>query len=337
MAVDFELTSAQKKLKGKAREFAREVLRPAAERADALPDPQEAFVAMKPVYEQARGRLLDDVPPAAYGGGGARPSTSSSRSRSSVRSTPASRPSSWSTASRSCRSPVRHRGTARDWLGAPPRLRGDFLGRMGRQRARRDSELRPPSPQAGIQLVADRTGERRVRPARRETLAVQRGRVGSPRRRRQPLRGPHRPHQGRQGGVERDPRRARDARDRVPGDRQDGAPDVRERDDDIPRRPGPRGERPSVGDGDLLIHRNFTWSEPIAASPRSRSARGAYEFTLKWAKTYTGGGSGPIIEHQAVGHLLTEVAARIEAGRYFYWKAAHYRTPPTARGTRSAG
>jgi len=41
--VDFELTAEQKKLKYETREFAREVLRPAAELADALPDPQEAL------------------------------------------------------------------------------------------------------------------------------------------------------------------------------------------------------------------------------------------------------------------------------------------------------
>jgi alkylation response protein AidB-like acyl-CoA dehydrogenase len=78
------------------------------------------------------------------------------------------------------------------------------------------------------------------------------------------------------------------------------------------------------GDGDLLINRTFTWSAPIASIAAVAVARGAYEFALKWAKTYTGAGSGPIIQHQAVGHLLTEVAAKIEAGRYLSWKAAHY-------------
>ena len=80
----------------------------------------------------------------------------------------------------------------------------------------------------------------------------------------------------------------------------------------------------AVGDGDLLVQRNFTWSAPIASIAAVAVARGAYEFALKWATTYTGGGSGPIIQHQAVGHLLTEVAAKIEAGRYLCWKAAHY-------------
>jgi nitroalkane oxidase len=53
MAIDFAMTPRQRKLKYDAREFAREVLRPVAERADALADPQAAFVAMKPVLEAA--------------------------------------------------------------------------------------------------------------------------------------------------------------------------------------------------------------------------------------------------------------------------------------------
>ena len=72
MPIDFDLTTEQRKLKGEAREFAREVLRPVAERADALPDPHEAFVAMRPVYEQAVAAGYSTMfLPEAYGGGGA--------------------------------------------------------------------------------------------------------------------------------------------------------------------------------------------------------------------------------------------------------------------------
>ena len=53
-------------------------------------------------------------------------------------------------------------------------------------------------------------------------------------------------------------------------------------------------------------------------------ARSAYEYVLKWAKTYTAGGNLPILHHQAVGYLLAEVAMKIEACRAFSWKAAHY-------------
>ena len=72
MAIDFEMTPRQRKLKYDAREFAREVLRPVAERADVIVDPQEAFVAMKPVFEAATELgFANSFLPAKYGGGGA--------------------------------------------------------------------------------------------------------------------------------------------------------------------------------------------------------------------------------------------------------------------------
>src|SRR6478609_3055001 len=72
MAIDFEMTPPQRKLKEDAREFAREVLRPLSERADAIADPQQAFVAMKPAFEAATALgFATSFLPAKYGGGGA--------------------------------------------------------------------------------------------------------------------------------------------------------------------------------------------------------------------------------------------------------------------------
>jgi alkylation response protein AidB-like acyl-CoA dehydrogenase len=78
------------------------------------------------------------------------------------------------------------------------------------------------------------------------------------------------------------------------------------------------------GNGDLIISKAFTWSGPVAAIAAVGVARSAYEYVLKWAKTYTAGGNVPILQHQAVGYLLAEVAMKIEACRAFSWKAAHY-------------
>jgi alkylation response protein AidB-like acyl-CoA dehydrogenase len=80
----------------------------------------------------------------------------------------------------------------------------------------------------------------------------------------------------------------------------------------------------AIGNGDLVISKAFTWSGPVAAIAAVGVARSAYEYVLKWSKIYTGGGSAPIINHQAVGYLLAEVAMKIEACRAFSWKAAHY-------------
>lgn len=80
----------------------------------------------------------------------------------------------------------------------------------------------------------------------------------------------------------------------------------------------------AVGQGDLIISKAFTWSGPVAGIASVAVARTAYEWTLNWAKAYTAGGDKPIIHHQAVGYLLTDVAMSIEACRAFCWKAAHY-------------
>ncbi len=80
----------------------------------------------------------------------------------------------------------------------------------------------------------------------------------------------------------------------------------------------------AIGKGDLVISKAFTWSGPVAGIASTAVCRAAYEYTLDWAKTYTAGGDKPIIYHQAVGYMLADVAMRIEACRYLSWKAAHY-------------
>ena len=80
----------------------------------------------------------------------------------------------------------------------------------------------------------------------------------------------------------------------------------------------------TLGNGDLLINRNFAWSGPVAGIAAVGVARAAFETALEWARTYTAGGPRPIIHYQNVGYVLGDVAARIEACRYFCWKTAHY-------------
>ena len=80
----------------------------------------------------------------------------------------------------------------------------------------------------------------------------------------------------------------------------------------------------AVGQADLVISKAFTWSGPVAGIAATAVGRSAYEYALKWAKTYTAGGDRPIIHHQAVGYILADAAMRIEACRALSWKAAHY-------------
>ena len=80
----------------------------------------------------------------------------------------------------------------------------------------------------------------------------------------------------------------------------------------------------AVGNGDLVISKAFTWSGPVAGIAAVGTARAAYEYTLDWCKTYTGGGLDPIINHQNVGYMLSDIAMKIEASRYLCYKSGHY-------------
>lgn len=328
MPIDFDLTADQKKLKYSAREFAREVVRPASEFADALPDPHEAFRAMKPAYEQASAAGMTTMfLPEKYGGGGA----SNVDFLVAIEELCAVDPGfpTILLVNGLALMPLLWFGTEEQrerWIPqATDGSRRDFLAGWVVSERGGTANFDHPSPRAGIQLVADHdrsrgeyvlNGEKHwpcnsggwdlqgadvnvcvVRTDRhkggKEALSavlVERGTPGITYTVIDKM--AHRTCQN----VTMTFRRAR----------------------------VPEANLLAEGDGDLLINRNFTWSAPIASMAAVAVARGAYEFTLKWAKTFTGGGSSPIIHHQAVGHLLADVAAKIEAGRYMCWKAAHY-------------
>ncbi|GAA1880829.1 acyl-CoA dehydrogenase family protein [Pseudonocardia ailaonensis] len=336
MAVDFDLTDQQRALKRTAREFAREVLRPAVESADRLADAHEAFRSMKPVYEQAADLGMTTMfLPKEYGGGGAS-NVDFLIAIEELCSVDPGFPTILLVNGLALM-PVLWHGTEAQrekWLGrATGSDRGDFLAGWAVSERGGTANFDHPSPRAGIQLLADLdesageyvlSGEKHwpcnsggwdLQGADMSVCVARTRRSG--------------------GGTE--------ALSAIIVER--GTRDVTyESIDKMAHRTCQnvtmtfRGARVPAenllcpGDGDLLVNRNFTWSGPIAAIASVGVARGAYEFALKWAKSYTGGGSGPIIEHQAVGHLLTEIAAKIEAGRYFCWKAAHYMDTHPAGG-----
>lgn len=328
MPVDFELTAEQRKLKLLAREFAVEVLRPAAEAADALADPQEAFCAMRPVYREATALGFTTMfLPRAYGGGGA----TNVDFLIAIEELCAIDPGfpTILLVNGLALMPILWLGSEEQrekWLGQATSDRdGTFLAGWVVSERGGTANFDHPSPTAGIQLLADYD--------RRRGQYVLSGEK-------------HWPCNA--GGWDL---RGADLNvcvvrtDRSSGGKAALSVAVVERGtagieyeviDKMAHRTCqnvtmtfraarlPEENLLGQGDGDLLINRNFTWSAPIASMAAVGVARGAYEFTLKWAKTYTGGGSTPIINHQAVGNLLVDVAARIEAGRYFCWKAANY-------------
>ncbi len=70
MAIDFTLSSSQKKLQKITREFATEILAPAVQKADQEPDTQKAFQMMKGPYKEAyKLGLAMGFLPKEYGGG----------------------------------------------------------------------------------------------------------------------------------------------------------------------------------------------------------------------------------------------------------------------------
>src|ERR1700723_4132269 len=71
MAIDFTLTTAQRKLQQNAREFALEILQPLVKAADEEPDTQKAFLSLKGAYVECHklGFAMGFLPK-QYGGGG---------------------------------------------------------------------------------------------------------------------------------------------------------------------------------------------------------------------------------------------------------------------------
>ncbi|AQA03154.1 acyl-CoA dehydrogenase [Mycobacterium sp. MS1601] len=328
MPIDFAMTAEQSALKRRAREFAKEVLRPVAERADALTDPQEAFLAMRPVYRQAaEAGFTSMFLPREYGGGGA----SNVDFLIAIEELCAVDPGFPTTilVNGLALMPILWHGSdeQRDrWITpAASDREGSFLAGWVVSERGGTANFDHPSPSAGIQLLARH----------------------QPRQGRYTLNGEkHWPCNSGGWDLQGADLNVCVARtDSTKGSADALSVFVVERGtagieyeviDKLAHRTCqnvtmtfrdvkvPEQNVLAHGEGDLLINRNFTWSAPIASIAAVGVARCAYEFALKWAKTYTGGGSSPIIHHQAVGNLLTEVAARIEAARYFSWKAAHY-------------
>lgn len=328
MPIDFELTPSQKRLKYSVREFAREVVRPAAEYADSLPDPQQAFVAMRPAFRQAYEMgLATNFLPEKYGGGGAT-NVDLMIATEELAAVDAGFPTillvnglalmplTWFGTDRHCEK----------WIGqATSSDSTDFLGGWVVSERGGTANFDHPDPSAGIQLVADHdrktreyvlNGEKHwpcnsggwdLNGAELNVCIVRTDRTKG----------------GTEGLsaviVERGtPGIDYQVIDKI-GHRTCQNVTMRFHDVRVPEE-----NLFARGDGDLVINRNFTWSGPIAGIAAVGTARGAYDFALKWAKTYTGAGSSPIMNHQAVGNLLADIAAKIEAARYMCWKTAHY-------------
>jgi alkylation response protein AidB-like acyl-CoA dehydrogenase len=77
----------------------------------------------------------------------------------------------------------------------------------------------------------------------------------------------------------------------------------------------------NVGDGILIAETAFTATAGLVGAMAIGVARKAFSIALEFARTETRGGSVPIIQHQNVATILSDMKAKIEAGRYLTWKA----------------
>ncbi|MFQ5613380.1 MAG: acyl-CoA dehydrogenase family protein [Anaerolineae bacterium] len=75
------------------------------------------------------------------------------------------------------------------------------------------------------------------------------------------------------------------------------------------------------GDGFMIAMKVFDRSRPPTSSGAVGVARRAMEEAVNYAKTRYSMGK-PIWQHQAVGHMLADMAIEVEAARLLVWKAA---------------
>ena len=75
------------------------------------------------------------------------------------------------------------------------------------------------------------------------------------------------------------------------------------------------------GQGFVGLMRTFDKSRIVLASGCVGIARAAYEYAAQYARERMQFGK-PIVEHQAVGFRLADVAMRIDAARLLTWRAA---------------
>jgi len=329
--IDFSLTSEQKTLQKVAREFAQEVLKPLVRAADAEPDPQKGFQMIKPAYEAAYEMgFATGFLPKEYGGGG----LSNIDVLIAVEEIAAVDPGfgcvllvnglalmplvwfgtepqrkKWLTMA--CNDPKK--SFLAGWLVSEP------AGSPGGT-ANFDS----PDPKAGIQVTADlKNGEyvlngRKYWPSSAAGWDMQGADVNTVIVRTDRTKG------GKGGlsailvprgtaGVKYEP-----VIDKM-GQRLNQNADIHFNNARVPAE-----NVFAVGDADLIISKAFTWSGPVAGIAAVGTARAAYEYTLNWCKTYTAGGTHPIIYHQNVGYMLTDIAMRIEASRYLCYKSGYY-------------
>lgn len=327
MPIDFTLTDEQKALQRTAREFAQEVLKPVVAEADAEPDTQKAFQMMKPAYERAyKLGFAYGFIPKKYGGPGYTNIDFQIVAEEIGVVDPgfdcillcnglALMPLIWYGSEEQ-----KHK-----WLGqALNDPTGSFICAWNASERKGTANFDHPDPKAGVSVTADLDGDHYVLNGRKywpsnsggwdlkgadiNVVVARTDRFAGGKNGLSCIIVPR----GTPGVSYGQPL------DKM-GQRVNQNNDILFENCHVPAE-----NAFAIGDADLAISRDFTWSGPIAGVAAVGTARAAYEYVLDWAKTYTAAGTDPIINHQIVGYTLVDCAMRLEAARYLSWKAAHY-------------
>ncbi|WP_213575868.1 acyl-CoA dehydrogenase family protein [Rhodococcus sp. USK13] len=75
------------------------------------------------------------------------------------------------------------------------------------------------------------------------------------------------------------------------------------------------------GDGIEISRKTFNWTSSLIGAACVGRMRAAFDYAFEFAKTDKRSGPVPIIDYQNVGYMLVDIKTRIEAARYFTWKA----------------
>ncbi|HEX6358631.1 acyl-CoA dehydrogenase family protein [Actinophytocola sp.] len=78
------------------------------------------------------------------------------------------------------------------------------------------------------------------------------------------------------------------------------------------------------GDGMEIVRKAFNWTASAIGAACVGRMRAAFDYAYEFARTDKRSGPVPVINYQNVGYMLVDIKTRIEAARYFTWKACHH-------------
>lgn len=75
------------------------------------------------------------------------------------------------------------------------------------------------------------------------------------------------------------------------------------------------------GDGMEIARKTFNWTSSLIGAACVGRMRAAFDYAFDFVKTDKRSGPVPILDYQNVGYMMVDIKTRIEAARYFTWKA----------------